>query len=103
MNEFAKITEDIEDIKNVNLTLPQIQEHMSTAKCMGVEVKKSSSGIFCNRKPDDSQLQKETIKCQNCHITNPQQCCKTKLLCRLLLQVDNKFLTLLSMTASKAF
>ena len=49
--------------------LPQIQEHMITAKCMGVEVKKSSSCILCKRKLDDSQLQKETIKCQNCHIT----------------------------------
>jgi len=53
-NEFTKITE-IEDIKNVNLTSPQIQEHMITAKCMGVEVKKSSSCILCNRKLDDSQ------------------------------------------------
>ena len=41
-NEFTKITE-IEDIKNVNLLSPQIQENMIPAKCMGVEVKKSSS------------------------------------------------------------
>lgn len=61
-NEFTKITK-FEDIKNVNLTSPQIQEHMITAKCMGVEVKKISSCILCNRKLDDSQLQKETIKC----------------------------------------
>ena len=45
-NEFTKITE-IEDIKNVNLTSPQIQEHMITAKCMGVEVKKSIAAVFC--------------------------------------------------------
>lgn len=91
-NEFTKITE-FEDIKNVNLTSPQIQEHMITAKCMGVEVKKSSSCILCNRKLDDSQLQKETIKCQNCHITILSSVAKTKLICQLLLQVDNKFLT----------
>ena len=30
-NEFTKITE-IEDIKNVNMTSPQIQEHMISAK-----------------------------------------------------------------------
>ena len=92
MNEFTKITE-IEDIKNVNLMSPQIQEDMITAKCMGVEVKKSSSCILCNRKLDDSQLQKETIKCQNCHITILSSVAKTKLVCQLLLQVDNKFLT----------
>ena len=91
-NEFTKITE-IEDIKNVNMTSPQIQEHMITAKCMGVEVKKSSSCILCNRKLDDSQLQQETIKCQNCHITILSSVAKTKLVCQLLLQVDNKFLT----------
>ena len=59
---------------------------------MGVEVKKSSSCILCNRKLDDSQLQKETIKCQNCHITILSSVAKTKLACQLLLQVD-KFLT----------
>ena len=91
-NEFTKITE-IEDIKNVNLLSPQIQENMITAKCMGVEVKKSSSCILCNRKLDDSQLQKETMKCQNCHITILSSVAKTKLVCQLLLQVDNKFLT----------
>ena len=91
-NEFTKITE-IEDIKNVNLMSPQIQEHMITAKCMGVEVKKSSSCILCNRKLDDCQLQKETIKCQNCHITILSSVAKTKLVCQLLFQVDNKFLT----------
>ena len=92
MNEFTKITE-IEDIKNVNLRSSQIQEHMITAKCMGVEVKKSSSCILCNRKLDDSQLQKETIKCQNYHITILSSVAKTKLVCQLLLQVDYKFLT----------
>lgn len=91
-NEFTKITE-IEEIKNVNLMSPQIQEHMITAKCMGVEIKKSSSCILCNRKLDDSQLQKETIKCQNCHITILSSVAKTKLICQLLLQVDNKLLT----------
>ena len=40
--------------------------------CMGVEIKKSSSCILCNRKLNDSN---------------------TKLECQLLLQVDNKFLT----------
>lgn len=70
-NEFTKITE-IEEIKNVNLMSPQIQEHMITAKCMGVEIKKSSSCILCNRKLNDSN---------------------TKLECQLLLQVDNKLLT----------
>ena len=91
-NEFTEITE-IKDIENVNLMSPQIQEHMITAKCMGMEVKKSSSCILCNRKLDDSQLQKETIKCQNCHITILSSVAKTKLVCQLLLQVDNKFLT----------
>ena len=90
-NEFTKITE-IEDIKNVNLLSPQIQENMIPAKCMGVEVKKSSSCILW-RKLDDSQLQKETMKCQNCHITILSNVAKTKLVCQLLLQVDNKFLT----------
>ena len=60
---------------------------------MGVEVKKSSSCILCNRKLDDSQLQQETIKCQNCRITILSSAAKTKLVCQLLLQVDNKFLT----------
>ena len=90
-NEFTKITE-IEDIKNVNLLSPQIQENMIPAKCMGVEVKKSSSCILW-RKLDDSQLQKETMKCQNCHVTILSSVAKTKLVCQLLLQVDNKFLT----------
>ena len=58
--------------------------------CMGVEIKKSSSCILCNRKLDDSQLQKETIKCQNCHIAILSSVAKTKLVCQLLLQVDNK-------------
>ena len=91
-NEFTKITE-IEDIKNVDLTSPQIQDHMITAKCMGVEIKKSSSCILCNQKFDDSQLQQETIKCQNCHITILSSVVKKKLVYQLLLQVDNKFLT----------
>ena len=66
---------------------------MITAKCMGVEVKKSSSCILCNRKLDDSQLQQETIKCQHCRITILSSVAKTKLVCQLLLQIDNKFLT----------
>ena len=66
---------------------------MITAKCMGVEIKKSSSCILCNRKLADSQLQQETIKCQNCHIKMLSSVAKTKQVCQLLLQVDNKFLT----------
>ena len=44
-NEFTKITE-IEDIKNVNLMSPQIQEHMITAKCMGGKSKRVAP-VFC--------------------------------------------------------
>ena len=33
------------------------------------------------------------MKCQNCHITILSNVAKTKLVCQLLLQVDNKFLT----------
>lgn len=83
----------IEDITNVNLDTPELQDHLITGACVGIDIKRSSSCIFCNKTLEQSQLSGTTIKCPNCRITILISAVKTKLVCQLLMQVDNKILS----------
>ncbi|CAB4021244.1 ATP-dependent DNA helicase PIF1 [Paramuricea clavata] len=88
-NEDTKITE-IEEITNFMLDTPDLQDNLITGECVGVDMKKSSSCIFCNKTLEGLDLTAKIIKCPNCKITMLKSSIKTKLVCQLLMQVDNQ-------------
>ena len=88
-NEITKITQ-IADITNVNLDTPDLQDHIITGLCLGIDIKRSTSCIFCNKTLQQSQLSGPTVKCPNCQITMLISTLKTKLVCELLMQVGDK-------------
>lgn len=57
-NEFTKITE-IDEISNINLATPQLQDNIVTGQCLGVDLKCTTSCICCN-KTIDEQMMKPT-------------------------------------------
>lgn len=58
LNEFTKITE-IDEISNINLATPQLQDNIVTGQCLGVDLKCTTSCICCN-KTIDEQMMKPT-------------------------------------------
>lgn len=88
-NELTKITE-VEDIKDVNLASPEVQENLAIGKCIGVDIKKNNSCIMCNKKLADLQLTQETITCPNCHLTMLSTMTKKKMVCQLVLEIEGK-------------
>ena len=89
---FQNLTVRIFDdnIHDINLSSPTLEDNLITAKCVGVDIKKSSSCLVCNSSLDTLEATEETITCPNCNTTTLPSLCKTKLVCQILLQTaDN--------------
>ena len=88
-NEATLVTE-IDDIQNINLATPEIEDNLLIGEYIGVEIKRSSSCIVCN-KSQEAQPEQETITCTNCKITTLATILKTKLVCQLFIKTtENK-------------
>ena len=82
--------DEIDDIHDINLSSPTLEDNLVTAKCVGINFKKRSSCFVCNSSLDTQETTEETITCPNCNITTLASLCKTKLVCQILLQTaDN--------------
>ena len=90
--EFTKITK-INDIPNVNLTIPQLHDYLVTGTCTGTDVHQHFSCIVCSRKLEESTFTDDTIICSNCQITTLVSLLKTKLVCQLVIEVGEKIAT----------
>ena len=84
------VIDEIDDIHDINLSSPTLEDNLVTAKCVGIDIKKSSSCFVCNSSLDTQETTEETITCPNCNITTLASLCKTKLVCQIFLQTaDN--------------
>ena len=84
------VIDEIDDIHDINLSSPPLEDNLVTAKCVGIDIKKSSSCFVFNSSLDTQETTEETITFPNCNITTLASLCKTKLVCQILLQTaDN--------------
>ena len=89
-NEFTKITE-INDIGNINLSTPELENHLVIGECAGVDIERSSCCISCNAIFAKAEIgYNTTVKCPKCQITMLVSSVKTKLVCQLLINIDGK-------------
>ena len=65
----ATDAQEIDDLQNVNLTTPEINENTIEGRCIGVQIKRTASCIVCNMTISETQLESETVTCNNCNIT----------------------------------
>jgi hypothetical protein len=78
--------QEIEDLHNINLTTPEIQDNTIEGRCIGVHIKRTASCIVCNMTISEAQLEEETITCNNCNITTLSSICNTKLVAQIVIQ-----------------
>ena len=81
------VIDEIDDIHDINLSSPTLEDNLVTAKCVGIDIKKSSSCFVCNSYLDTQETTEETITCPNCNITTLAS--QVKLVCQILLQTAN--------------
>ncbi|CAB4034249.1 ATP-dependent DNA helicase PIF1 [Paramuricea clavata] len=86
----ATVVSEIDDLGDVNLMSQEIQDNIITAHCIGVNIKKSTSCIACNNSLENITPEEETITCPNCKLTTFITISKTKLVCQILLKIDDK-------------
>ena len=53
--------DEIDDIHDINLSSPTLEDNLVTAKCVGIDIKKSSSCFVCNSSLDTQETTEETI------------------------------------------
>ena len=86
----ATVVSEIDDLPDVNLTSQEIQDNIITGHCIGVNIKKSTLRIACNHCLENITPEDETITCPNCKFTTFITVSKTKLVCQILLKIDEK-------------
>ena len=90
----ATIIDEIADIHEINLSSPTLEDNVVKAKCIGVEMKKSLSCLVCNFTLEEIESSAEkTITCPNCKITTLRSSTKRKLVCQLLIEIDDSILS----------
>lgn len=87
-NEATIITE-IEDIKDINMSDPDIQENLLTGDCIAIQIKSTTSCVMCNTSIDVSTEDK-TITCQNCNITTLSTTIKQKLVAQMVIKTQQE-------------
>ena len=88
-NAFTKIAE-IDQIPNINLTTPHLQDNIVTCQCLGVNIKCTISCLCCNETIEDSQIVEDTVTCLNCNMTIIKDVLQTKVVAQLLMKIDGK-------------
>ena len=58
--------EEIEYLKDMNLTTPKVQEHLLKGQCIAVHLKWNTSCIVCNMAIHQEKAQDEIITCAMC-------------------------------------
>jgi len=78
--------QEIEDLHNISLTTPEIQDNTIEGRCIGVRIKRTASCIVCNMTISEALFEEETITCNNCNITTLSSICNTKLVAQIVIQ-----------------
>ena len=88
-NEFTKKTE-IDEIPNINLATPELQDNIVTGQCLGVDLKCTTSSICCNKTIDETNDEADTVTYPNCNMTLIKDVLQTKVVAKLLMKIDEK-------------
>ena len=85
------IINEIENIQDIDLTAPEIQDCLATASCVGLHISCHSCCILCNKKlPLLTKHEDDMITCTNCNIITLLSVVHTKLICNLVLNIEGK-------------
>jgi len=84
------IINEIENIQDLDLPAPEIQDCLATASCVGLDITRHSCCIHCNKKLPLSKREDDLITCTNCNITTLLSVAQTKLICNLVLNIEGK-------------
>ena len=88
-NEFTKKTE-IDEIPNINLATPELQDNIVTGQCLGVDLKCTTSSICCNKTIDETNDEADTVTYPSCSMTLIKDVLQTKVFAKLLMKIDEK-------------
>ena len=86
----STVYDEIEDIKDVNLTKPAIQHNLVNGQCIAVQLKRTMCCIVCNCQLDETKVENEMITCSSCGNTTLEGMSKTKLVARITVLSDDK-------------
>ena len=85
--------EEIEDLKDINLSTTKVQEHLLKGQCIAVQLKRNESCIVCNMTIHKETADDEMITCTSCGNTTLQSTSKTKLIAHItILTEDGKMM-----------
>ena len=88
-NEFTKKTE-IDEIPNINLATPELQDNIVTGQCLGADLKCTTSSICCNKTIDETNDEADTVTYPNCNMTLIKDVLQTKVVAKLLMKINEK-------------
>lgn len=88
-NEFTKITE-IDEIPNINLATPELQNNIVTGQCLGVDLKCTTSCICCKKNIGETNDEADIVTCPSCSMTLIKDVLQTNVVAKLLLKIDDK-------------
>ena len=85
--------EEIEDLKDINLSTTKVQEHLLEGQCIAVQLKRNTSCIVCNMTIHKETADDEMITCTSCGNTTLQSTSNTKLISHItILTEDGKMM-----------
>ena len=88
-NEFTNITQ-LDDITNINLSTPEVRDNIIIGHCLGIDVKCTSACTCCNQTLQEAIIDEDIAICTNRNMTISAKMLKTKVVCKLLLKVEEK-------------
>ncbi|KAL9976963.1 hypothetical protein ACROYT_G014312 [Oculina patagonica] len=90
----STIIKEIEDITNINLDITQIKNNIITGKIIGIEVKKTTGCVACNKAITCTTENKEDMyNCSNCSMTTLLSLCATKVVGQIVLKTSKDIST----------
>lgn len=91
----STIIKEIDAISNINLENPHIKDNIITGKIIGVNVKKTTCCVACNKELMSENDDDEIYTCTNkyCAIKSLLSLCNTKVVAQLVLKTEKEIAT----------
>ena len=88
----STIIKEIENITNINLENPQIKDNIITGKIVGVNIKKTTCCVACN-KAITTESEEDMYTCKNCSMTTLISLCNTKVVAQIVVKTTKDIST----------
>lgn len=90
----STIIKEIEDITDINLENPQIKNNIISGKIIGVNVKKTTCCVACNKAITcTTESEEDMYTCKNCSMTTLLSLCETKVVGQIVLKTSKDIST----------